>query len=329
MWLFSADGYVHSSLSQLCVLKSDISHSLVYVFYPEKFKCLEVTCCEDLTKLQVEEEIAFNLLTRTCKKRQTATKKSKLAHSRTPLIDEYRLKLPFLWKLKCPHELKQVIKYFKKKVSELGIMPTPDVPLLISLDYGINDTSNLCKTHIEELSHSAQGQEVTDDEALFLQEYFYICTNKEAYSFFTLCHRMQIQIKRIREITKNKGNSLLYEFGYFVKKSIKDLGIAEVLYRLFLLELIYLLSKTSSLSISKTFKQWVIKGAGRDCPASNSSSEQEKIASETSSRIPQAHYQKYDDLSSEPPIPQRRTSLPVAIQRTNRLPPCMRKKRRK
>lgn len=329
MWLFSADGYVYSSLSQLCVLKSDISHSLVYVFYPEKFKCLEITCCESLARLQVQEEVAFNLLTRTCKKRQTATKKPKLAHSRAPLIDEYRLKLPFLWKLKCPHELKLVIKYFKKKVSELGIQPTPDVPLLISLDYGIDDSSNLCKAHIEELSRSAQGQEVTDDEALFLQEYFHICTNKEAYSFFTLYHRMQIQMRRIREITKNNANSLLCEFGYFVKNSIKDLGIAEVLYRLFLLELIYLLSKASGLSIGKTFKQWVIKGAGRDCPASNSSAGYEEAASEASYGIQHAHGANSEDLSSGPPIPQRRTTLPVAIQRVRRLPPCMQKKRRK
>lgn len=274
-----------SSLERLCVLKSDINHTLIFVFYPEKFQALEMRCCADLKSLKINSETRFNLLSRNCKTKNPRKTPHPSSTVRVPLVDEYQLKTPFLWKLKCPQELKHVISYLKQKFTELEIAPIPEVPLLIALDYGSQGDTKACLSSKAEVNFDFGNDCLTKEEGLFLQKYFNIQAEKQAHLFFAFYHRMSFQLEKIKYQSHNQG-AVISEIWTFIKSSLKELGLLEVLYRIFLIKLILLLGHHGG----KRFQKWVLSGANRgtshhdvvhadDCADSGSTTSTEPIHS--------------------------------------------------
>jgi hypothetical protein len=326
------------SFGRLCALISGVQQPQVYIFYPDKSLCLEILCAAGFVDLTPVEECAFNLLLKTCKKRTFSA--AKRNSGRNILVDEYISKMPFLWKLKCPYELKQVIKYFKLAVTKLGLPPTPDVPLLISLDYGAHNTGGLCKTNHQEVAVQSMDQKVTEEEVEFLQRYFNVLSGKDAHIIFALYHRLLAQMESMKTsaefLRENAG--IVANFAKFIQTSLKELGVVEVLYRLLLLESIFFFSQKTGLDLSFSLNNWVLEGARRGRPANGpclnarGSSTAKTAASSTNSMVAQNSpcADSFSKASSVAPRLSKKRSLPLGVPRgSGRLPPCMRRKTKK
>lgn len=258
------------SFGRICALESGMKCPYIHVFYPVRSQCVEIECFPDLENLSPVEELTFDLISRSCQKRtypNAKTSKNQRDYGKNLLIDEYLEKIPFLWKLKCPHELKKVISYFKKRVTALQVAPTGDVPLLISLDYGVENTDHLRKNECP--FFDSQDVEITEEEGTFIKQYFKILSHGEAHLIFSLYHKMMVQVDSMKSSTSywSSTGNVFKKFCGFIKGTLNDLGIAEVFYRLFLIQAILFLESHSGLNLGKKIRSWIVRGAKRGTPS--------------------------------------------------------------
>lgn len=276
------------SFGRICALESGTKQPYIHVFYPDRSVCVEIKCFSGLSNLTTAEELTFNLISRSFRKKRFSTaqsSKNRKRSSRNPLIDEYCMGIPQLWKLRCPHELKQVAHYFKNRVEKLQIAPTPEIPLLISLDYGTESTQELNKNPSCPF-FGVKDDTITAQEASFLKKYFKILSEKDAYLIFSLYHKMMVQVENMKTSghywADNKG--FLTKLGNFFTTSLKKMGLTEVIYRLLLIESIFFLNQQTGFNIGKDLRNWALKGAHRGCPTSHESSNSSSSSSSNSSR---------------------------------------------
>lgn len=283
------------SFGRICSLDSGTNCPYIYIFYPVKSECVEIKCFPDLENLSPAEILTFNIVSQSFQKKTYSTaqsyKNKKDGYERNLLIDEYIEKIPFLWKLKCPHELKKVIAYFKRSVTALKINPTGDVPLLISLDYGAENTSHLKKNECPFFDSQDSEVEITEEEANFVKKYFKILSHNEAHLIFSLYHKMMVQVDGMKSSCHYWSNAAGFftKFCNFIKNTLNDLGIAEVFYRLLLIQAIFFLESHSGLNIGSKIRSWIVKGAKRGTPSMDGDSPDEVGSRNASQHRPFSH----------------------------------------
>lgn len=294
------------SFGRICSLDSGTKCPYIYIFYPVKSECVEIKCFPDLENLSPAEVLTFNIVSQSFQKKTYSStqfsKNRKNGYQRTLLVDEYIEKIPFLWKLKCPHELKKVIAYFKKSVTSLQISPTGDVPLLISLDYGAENTGHLKKNECPFFDSQDSDVEITEEEASFVKKYFKILSHNEAHLIFSLYHKMMVQVDNMKSSCHywSGATGFFVKFCNFIKSTLNDLGIAEVFYRLLLIQAIFFLESHSGLNIGTKIRSWIVKGAKRGTPSMEGDSPDEGGSRNASHRPFSREGSSLDGSSSEP-----------------------------
>lgn len=108
---------------------------------------------------------------------------------------------------------------------------------------------------------------------MFVRKYFKVLPEKDAYLIFSLYHKMMVQVDNMKSSGHYwaNNNGVFTKIGGFLKSSIKNMGVAEVMYRLLLIQFIFFLNKVTGINIGKDLRNWALKGARRGCPTSHSS----------------------------------------------------------
>ena len=277
-----------SPFSRICVLDTTFCVPKIYVFYPDRLLCVEIKCFDDLTSLTPAQEVAFNFLARTCRERVFSCAEfcaNRQISGRNLLLDEYCMQIPFLWRLRCPDDLKQIIQHFKTRMQQAKIGTGSKIPLLISLDYGtFADHLALHRTAVDAAISTASLQ-LTPQEAEFLYQHFELLDASKATIAFSLYHKVLLQVESMRLASQHwqHAESWIGKAMHNIKCWFKDSRLSEVLYRVFLVQALVIFAQVSGLKFGHRLKNWVLQGAGRGSPGCGTPSLHATVTSDNSS----------------------------------------------
>ncbi len=103
------------------------------------------------------------------------------------MVSEYKNQMPMWWKLKCLHELKNIILYLKTKFEEMNVAPIPTNLLLITLE-------NECSTFsLSQNSPCPKYELPTQEDVNFLNSYFSLAITDAKIKVFTNSNKKMLE----------------------------------------------------------------------------------------------------------------------------------------
>lgn len=218
-------------LGRLCSVDTRSEKPKIHVIYPDKCEVSAVLCHINIFNLRPIRSFYANWAT---KKTETIdfNPTDKSIKNKSFLLGlEYKNGIPMWWKLKCMHDLKDLIFYLKEKFIEFGIEPIKTNSLMITIE-SCSRSLPILATH-----KSTSCSILTREEALFLNEYFTIIQDQGTINHMVSINAQMLTILgsiNLFDLKPNTENTISSIFNWIYSKiKIKDILLIIFLYELF------------------------------------------------------------------------------------------------
>lgn len=217
-------------LGRLCSVDTRSDRPQIHVVYPDKCEVSAVLCQLNLFNLRPLRMFHANWATKS-KKTVDFDPRDKSNKNKSFLLGlEYKNRIPMWWKLKCMHDLKDLIFYLKERFVEFGIEPIK-TSVMITIE-SCSRSLPILATH-----KSTSCSILSKEESDFLNEYFTIIQDQQTINRMILINAQMLKILgniNLFQLKPNTKNSISTFFSWIYSKvKVKDILLIVFFYELF------------------------------------------------------------------------------------------------
>lgn len=226
---FSINPQVGLILERLCSLDTRVDNPKIHIFTPDKYELISILCKKHLLNLKPQKLEYFNWGTKTKKTRSFRYKNNNSQETSTLLAWEYKNQIPMWWKLRCPHDLKNLICYLKKSFLEMEMTPISTNRLLVTIE----QVDKVFPLLIPQ--KSTQSSFLSKEESDFLYTYFTIVDQPDEIKQIVGIHKQMLKTLtkfNLLEIgSPDEGPIVSLVKWIYSKTSLKDILMAIIFYK--------------------------------------------------------------------------------------------------
>lgn len=217
-------------LGRLCSFDSRTDSPKIHIYTPDKCEVMAIVCNKKISQLKPKALKYCNWATKTNKSRFFAPNNTSKEQSLL-LAWEYKNQIPMWWKLRCAHDLRDLINYLKLCFQEMEVAPIHTNQLLITMER----TDNALPFLIPQKSSSCTL--LSKDESEFLHEHFTVIDQADqAKKIVNINEKMLSQLTKLKllDIAEHDEGPIISTLKLiYSKTSLKDLLFVILFYKIF------------------------------------------------------------------------------------------------